>query len=243
MAGLFSDFGAQRGVGWCPAPLVVPMTGDAIRVLVVDDHPVFAEALALAIEASPRMSCVGVAADAEGALRMAYEVAADVIVMDAQLQEEDGIDTARSCLEDHPDAVVLVLSEHAPSSSLVRAALDTGASALLPKTTSLGVVVDTIPSLTEHCFTTDRDTVAMLCGPLTPRRLNRDSWGTDTLTRRERDILGLLVSGVDVQTASLRLGISVNTTRGYVKNLYRKLGVHNQLQLLAVARQRGLFEE
>jgi DNA-binding NarL/FixJ family response regulator len=235
---------ARRGIGACTAQRAVPMSGEAIRVLVVDDHPVFAEALALAIEASPRLSCVGVAADAVGALQMADEVTADVIVMDAQLRDEDGIDTARSCLQDHPDARVLVLSEHQPSASLVRAALDAGASALLPKTTSLGVVVDTIPSLTEHCFTTDRHTVAMLCGPVPARRpTSRDDPAGDTLTRRERDILGLLVSGIDLQTASLRLGISVNTTRGYVKNLYRKLGVHNQLQLLAVARQRGLFEE
>jgi len=63
----------------------------------------------------------------------------------------------------------------------------------------------------------------------------------DSLTHRERDILDLLVEGVDVQAAAIRLGITVNTARGYVKNLYRKLGVHNQLELLAVARRRELL--
>ena len=63
-----------------------------------------------------------------------------------------------------------------------------------------------------------------------------------TLTGRERDILSLLVSGVDLQATALRLGITVNTARGYVKNLYRKLGVHNQLELLAVTRERGLLD-
>ena len=61
------------------------------------------------------------------------------------------------------------------------------------------------------------------------------------MTGRERDILSLLAGGVDLQAAARRLGITVNTA-GYVKNLYRKLGVHNQLELLAVARERGLLE-
>ncbi len=70
----------------------------------------------------------------------------------------------------------------------------------------------------------------------------RRSRGSDLLTKREHDILSLLVSGVDLRSAAARLGITVNTARGYVKNLYRKLGVHNQLELLAVARERGLLE-
>jgi len=62
-----------------------------------------------------------------------------------------------------------------------------------------------------------------------------------TRTQHRAD-LSLLVSGVDLRSAAARLGITVNTARGYVKNLYRKLGVHNQLELLALARERGLLE-
>ncbi len=51
-----------------------------------------------------------------------------------------------------------------------------------------------------------------------------------------------MVRGVDLQNAAARLGITVNTARGYVKTLYRKLGVHNQLELVALARERGLLE-
>jgi DNA-binding NarL/FixJ family response regulator len=220
-----------------------PVSAGAIRVLVVADQPVFAEALALAINGSAHMACVGVASDAEGVRLVCDEMAADVIVMDAQLGDGDGIETARSCLEAVPDARVLLLSEHPPTASLVRAAVDAGASALLPKTANLASVVEVIPSLTGHGFTTDKDTVRMLCGPASTRSSGRRQHEPGALTRRERDILWLLVNGIDLQTASVRLGISVNTSRGYVKNLYRKLGVHNQLELVAVARRRGLLEE
>jgi DNA-binding NarL/FixJ family response regulator len=219
------------------------MSGEAIRVLVLADQPVFAEALALAIDASPPLACIGVASDVEGVLRVCAETAADVIVMDAQLSGGDGIDTARSCLEVVPDARVLMLSENLPTAALVRAAVDAGASALLSKTANLASVVEAIPSLTGDGFTIDKDTVRMLCGPASPGSPGRRQHEPGALTRRERDILWLLVNGIDLQTASVRLGISVNTSRGYVKNLYRKLGVHNQLELVAVARRRGLLEE
>ena len=53
----------------------------------------------------------------------------------------------------------------------------------------------------------------------------------------------MLDRGIDLPTASEKLGISVNTTRGYVKNLYRKLDVHSQVELLAVARDKGLLDD
>jgi len=143
----------------------------------------------------------------------------------------------------------MVLTDQGPNAELIRGAVEAGASAVFPKATSLGVVVSALPTLSEYLFTTDKRTIVALCdrpptrapalsqnGQLRPSEPN-------PLTRRERDILTLLDSGVDLPSASDRLGISVNTTRGYVKNLYRKLDVHSQVELLAVARERGLLEE
>ncbi len=210
-----------------------------LRVMVVDDHPVFAEALALAMDAAGEMSCVATAPDADEAQRLAAETRPDVIVMDLVLNGTDGIAATRSLRERHPGTRVLVLTGQAPTASLVQAAADAGASALLSKAVSLSVVVETIASLTDHCFTVDRKTLGVLCAPALAGRAGPS---VALLTRREQDILGLLVSGVDLQTGSVRLGITLNTARGYVKNLYRKLGVHNQLELLAVAREKGLLE-
>jgi DNA-binding NarL/FixJ family response regulator len=220
-----------------------PRNGDgSLTVMVVDDHPVFAEALALAINASGQMSCVAIAPDADEAQRLAGETEPDVIVMDVGLDGTDGIAATRSLRERHPDTRVLVLTGQPPTAPLVHAAAEAGASALLSKVASLNVVVETISSLTDDCFTLDRRTVDVLCAPALSGQVARTRPAAALLTRREQDILGLLVSGVDLQTASVRLGITVNTARGYVKNLYRKLGVHNQLELLAVAREKGLLE-
>jgi SARP family transcriptional regulator, regulator of embCAB operon len=160
--------------------------------------------------------------------------------MEIVLRGEDGIALTREITSRHPETCVLVLTGQDPSPTLVQAAAEARASGFLPKFASLGAVVDAIALLSPDCFVTDRDVIALLCEQR-PARAGASGSKTDTLTNRERDILELLMEGVDVQSASLRLGISVNTARGYVKNLYRKLGVHNQLELLAVARRRDLL--
>ncbi len=213
-----------------------------ITVMVVDDHPVFAEALALAIEATGELACVGTAPDVEKAARLADERQPDVTVMDLQLEGTDGVTGTRQLLDRHPEMRVLVLTGLPLSPTLVHDVADSGASGLLPKSASLGVVVDTIPALGGHSFAVDRQSLIGLCESAGGSEVHRGR-GSSLLTGRERDILALLVSGVDLQTAAVRLGITVNTARGYVKNLYRKLGVHNQLELLAVARERGLLDE
>ncbi len=210
-------------------------------VLIVDDHEVFAEALALAIDAQPDLSCAGVAAVAEEALALADQKRPTAAVVDLALAGGDGISLTRDLLKGHPGLRVLILTGRAPSAALVKESLDAGASAFLPKVVSLGAVVATISRLSDECFTLDNETVRSLCNPDRGRQRAAES-RPGALTRRERDILELLVAGVDPQTAATRLGITVNTARGYVKNLYSKLGVHNQLELLAVARRRGLLD-
>jgi DNA-binding NarL/FixJ family response regulator len=210
------------------------------EVLIVDDHPVFAEALALAIDGSNQLRCVGVATTAGEALSLAAEARPDAVVMDVGLGEDDGIALTREITSRHPATRVLVLTGQNPEPALVQASAEARASGFLPKIVSLGTVVDAVGLLSRDCFITDREIIGTLCAQR-PARPDVNIPQEDTLTNRERDILELLVEGVDVQTASLRLGITVNTARGYVKNLYRKLGVHNQLELLAMARRRDLL--
>ncbi len=218
------------------------MAGGPLKVIVVDGHPVVAEALALAIDATGELSCVGTACDADEALALAEKTCPDVAVMDIQPDKADRVLGTRRLLERHPGIRVLVLTGLQLSPSLVRDVADSGACGVLPKSASLGAVVETIPSLRSPCFTLDRASLrALVVAP--GAASGRRGAGASLLTNREQDILTLLVSGVDLQRASVRLGITVNTARGYVKNLYRKLGVHNQLELLAVARERGLLDE
>jgi DNA-binding NarL/FixJ family response regulator len=209
--------------------------------MIVDNHAVFAQALAMAIDSSSELRCAGVASTAEGALSLAEQAQPDAVVMDIGLGDGDGIALTREITSRFPETRVLILTGQNPSPSLVQASAEARASGFLPKVVSLSAVVDAVHLLSTECFVTDRDLIGALCAQQRPARSSASAAQADTLTHRERDILELLVEGVDVQAAALRLGITVNTARGYVKNLYRKLGVHNQLELLAVARRRDLL--
>jgi DNA-binding NarL/FixJ family response regulator len=222
--------------------------GEPATVMVVADHAIFAEALALAIDTAGSMSCVAVAEGAEQAVRLAASVRPDVAIVELDPGVEN-FSTIRALLETRPTLRILVLTEQSPSPGLVKSAVEAGAAAVFPKTTSLGVVVAAIPNLSDYLFTTDRRTITALCetaGSAAPTHANTNTnhhQPSNPLTRREQDILALLDRGIDLPTASDKLGISVNTTRGYVKNLYRKLDVHSQVELLAVARDMGLLDE
>ena len=131
--------------------------------MVVADHAVFAEALALAIDDAGSMSCVAVADGAEQALRLAAHMSPDVAVINLDPDDEEDFKTIRALLEARPTLHVLLLTEQSPSPRLVQGAVEAGAAAVFPKTTSLGVVVAAIPRLSDHLFTTDRRTITALC--------------------------------------------------------------------------------
>lgn len=215
--------------------------GGPLKVMVADDHLVFAQALALAIDATGELACVGTAQDMEGAIGIADEFQPDVAVVDVHLDGTDGLAGTRRLLDRDPGLRVLVLTGVPLSRTLARDVAAAGAAGLLPKSASLEQVVETLPLLRPHSFVLDRQQLAAVLGAEADTAVARRNQ-SGLLTGREGDILSLLVSGVDLQSAAARLGITVNTARGYVKNLYRKLGVHNQLELLAVARERRLLE-
>ncbi len=234
--------GAWRVYDGAPAAVSDREEDKHVRVMVVDGHRIFAEALAQAIDDADRMRCVAIATSGGDAARLACECEPDVVVIDAP-EGADGMATTRALCDQHPGLRVLVLTGP-PDPSVVRTAADAGAAGLLPKSATLDVVCETISALTSLCFTVDRQTVHVLCGSARPKPGPEPAAARPIgpLTRREHDILALMLRGVDLRQASSRLGITVNTARGYVKNLYRKLGVHNQLELVAVARERGLLD-
>jgi DNA-binding NarL/FixJ family response regulator len=236
-------------------PLAVATSGAAVMrtsvttsvrpltVVIVDDHPVFADALALAIDTCEHLSCVGTAADIDRAISLVEETAPDAVVMDINLGTCDGITATRQLRARHPRTRVLILTGQHLDRSLALAALDAGASGLLPKGTRLSVVVDTIPALRDDIFAIDRGILPTLIGPTSTAAAPSQRGGSRKLTAREQQILEMLADGIDVQSAAVRLGLSPNTCRGYIKSLLTKLGAHSQLEALAIARSTGVLDK
>jgi DNA-binding NarL/FixJ family response regulator len=216
----------------------------AQRVLIVDDHLAFAEAVAIAIDLQGDLECVGATPNIEEALRLVRDRSPDVVLMDVYLPGIDGIEGTRRIKATNPATRVLIITGHTELDILTQAAT-AGASGFLPKESSLQEVVDAIRVPIDDKIVVDSSTLAALIERLrdTERASAKQARDTARLTRRELEVLVLMREGLDPQTIASRLGISVHTCRGHVKSVLLKLGAHSQLEAVVIAAREGLLPE
>ncbi|NUR09362.1 MAG: response regulator transcription factor [Nocardioidaceae bacterium] len=212
----------------------VGAAGGIRRVLVVDDHTVFAQLLRRALEDEPDLECVGIAATVRDAQEMAVRLRPDTVLMDVQLRDGDGVAATTDLVAADPEIRVVVVSAFIDGTLLRRAAA-AGACALQPKDGDLDEMLHAVRTARAGTFAVHP-------------RLLREAVTSDpvdlrvpTLTSRESDVLQMLAAGLDTGVIARELGISVNTCRSYVKNLLVKLGAHSQLEAVVVAMRSGLI--
>jgi DNA-binding NarL/FixJ family response regulator len=206
-----------------------------IDVVVIDDHRTFADLLALALAGEPDMNCVGTADSVEAGLCLVESVRPDVVVMDVQIGDDDGILATARLIERHPTTRVVVLTAHADRHVLNRAS-DAGACALLPKDGSLSEMLSALRTARRGGLVVHPQLLRKIVGTVRPVGQSY----VPPLTRREHQVLQLLADGLDARTVSKQLDISLNTCRGYIKSLLLKLEAHSQLEAVAIASRNGL---
>ncbi len=207
---------------------------EIITVAVVDDHTTFSELLSRALDAEPDVTCVGIAADAVTGARIVERTRPDVVVMDVQLGEDDGIALTAQLTARHPGLRVVVLTARTDA-LLVQRAGAAGACCLLPKDGSLEEVLSSIRSARAGGLTVHPLLMKTL---MTPQQRTP---ATARLTGREREVLALLSEGRSARLIARELKISEHTARGHVKKLLVKLDAHSQLEAVSVAIRQGLL--
>lgn len=217
-----------------------PRSGDAaesITVLVVDDHQTFAELLALALGAEPALRYIGHARNSAEADAMVADLDPDVVLMDVQLPDVDGLTTTERLVAKHPDLRVVVLTAHSDPSLVTRAAA-AGACGFLPKDGALRDVLQALRTAHRGGMVVPAHLLAgALAQPVVPVTTPQPS----ALTAREQDVLRLMGNGMDVRAIARDLGISPHTCRGYVKSILAKLDAHSQLEAVMTAIRLGLL--
>jgi DNA-binding NarL/FixJ family response regulator len=214
------------------------VTGTPIRVLVVDHHQTFAELLGLALAGQPDLSYVGHATTGAEATRLVGELRPDVVLMDVDLPDCDGIATTEQLRIDHPGTRIVVLTASTELTLVGRAAA-AGASGVLTRNGALGDVLNAVYTAHGGGMTVSSRLLAGLLR--NPPQKPAGAVVAGGLTGREHDVLRLMGEGLDTRAITRRLGISVHTCRGYVKSVLAKLEVHSQLEAVAVATRRGLL--
>lgn len=213
-----------------------------IEVLVVDDHRVFGDAMCIAVNLQPDMSCKGAVATAEEAVSQVGVRCVDVVLLDVGLPGMDGITAIGALRERCPDLRAILLTADTRPETLL-AAVEAGADGFLPKGFPFTRVLQAIRHV-EHELVAEPLSLNRAIRRVAdeqPRRHRPGNDPTADLTEREFEILLLLAEGLPVKQVAQRLDVSVNTCRGHVAALLRKLEVHSQLAAVVKAARLGML--
>jgi DNA-binding NarL/FixJ family response regulator len=208
-----------------------------VRVLVVDDHQMFATSLAHALQSEPDLRVVGQATSVTGARNLMASAAPDVVLLDHRLPDGDGVGAIAGLHRIRPSAKIVVLTA-TTSDRLLVAAMEAGAAGFIAKTQRLDDVIAGVRAAAQG----ESVVSAKLLTRLLPRLQRRNGGRGAELTEREREILDLLARGLSNADIARQLTISVHTVRNHVANLSAKLGAHSKLEVLSIAVREGLVE-
>jgi len=204
-----------------------------IRVVLVDDHPMFREGVRFTLERTADIEVVGEAADGTAAVAAVADTAPDVVVMDLAMPGTSGLEATRMIVEAAPDVAVLVLTMSEQDTALF-AALRAGARGYLVKGAPGEEVVSAIRSVAAGHVLIGAPVAARTLEVLTvpePRE-QPDQDDDHGLTEREREVLGLLARGLTNQQIAGRLIISPITARNHVSNILMKLQLRSRRDVI-----------
>jgi len=214
-----------------------------VRVLVVQDHPLLASAIARVLESEDDMTVVGIAQRGDQAAEMAASEKPSVVLMDFRLPDSSGPTAAARIRAAVPEVAIVFHSADESETALLDA-IDAGATAYLTKKATADQIVEAVrrASIGEVLIP-----VALFAKAIARQRkvvterLAREKLVAE-FTPRELDVLRLLAEGVDTGTVAERLGIASHTVEWHVRHLIEKLGVHSKLQAVIAAARMGLIE-
>jgi len=214
-----------------------------IRVMVVDDHPMWRDAVARDLTEAG-YEVVATVADGAQALRVAGPARPDVVVLDLQLPDMSGVEVTRGLRAAHPAARVLVLSASGEQQDVLDA-VKAGAVGYLLKSAAGPEFLDAVRRTAGGDAVFTPGLAALVLGEF--RRLALGSGGdaadTPRLTERETEILRMVATGLSYRQIATRLVLSHRTVQNHVQNTLGKLQLHNRVELVRYAIEHGLTGE
>jgi two-component system nitrate/nitrite response regulator NarL len=215
----------------------------AVRVLVVQDHPLLASAIAAVLNTHDDLIVVGIAASGKQAARFAATERPSVVLMDFILPDMTGPVAAARIRSEVPDAVIVFHSAENSETALLDA-IDAGATAYLTKEATADQLIEAVQraAVGEVLIPVGLFAKAIARQQKVVTDLEARNKLLAEFTPRELDVLRLLAEGVDTATLAERLGVAPHTIEWHVSHLIEKLNVHSKLQAVVAAARLGLIE-
>ena len=211
---------------------------EPLRVLIADDHPVYRDGVRALLGSLPGIELVGEAEDGDAAVRLAEELAPDVVLMDLGMPGRNGIEATRAITSRRPGASVLVLTMFEDDES-VFSAMRAGARGYLLKDADRDELIRAIDAI-GHGGAIFGASVARRVQAFFAGSADRRAVPFPELTAREREVLDRIARGEANPFIAARLAISTKTVRNHVSTILDKLMVADRSQAIVRAREAGL---
>jgi DNA-binding NarL/FixJ family response regulator len=210
-----------------------------IRIMIADDHEIVRNGLRSLIENERDMEVIAEAGNGRDAVRIALELAPDVVIMDIAMPDLNGIEAARQIITALPGIKVIALSMHADK-RYVMEMLKAGASGYILKDSAFEELACAIRTTLKNRTYLSPSITEIVIGDYVQLALAANGTAFSLLSAREREVLQLLAEGSSTAQIAERLGISVKTVETYRQHIIEKLDIRSIAELTKYAIREGL---
>ena len=212
---------------------------ESIRVLIVDDHPIVRQGLATVLEQEEDIAVVGQAADGVEAVAQARDLLPDIILMDLQMPQMDGVEAITQILGDELDTHIIILTTFATDDYIFRG-IEAGARGYLLKDSPPDEVVKAIRTVQRGDSLIEPRVASRLLDRL--GQLSHPPAPGSVLSKREIEVLQLMSTGAANKDIASQLLIGQSTVKTHIVRIFSKLGVNGRTEAVAEAVKKGIIQ-
>lgn len=212
---------------------------DRVRVLIADDHPLFRDGMRTLLGSLPNYEVTGEAANGADAVILARERQPDIVLMDLQMPQVNGIEATRQIVQTSPHIGVVVVTMFEDDDS-VFAALRAGARGYVLKGADQAEIVRVLEAVMRGEALFGPSIAARLMSYFAAPRSQAQAGLFPELTEREREVLHLIARGRSNADIAAELVLSLKTVRNHVSNIFSKLQVADRAEAMVRAREAGM---
>ena len=212
-----------------------------IRVLIVDDQEILAEGVRRLLDSCADIDVVAVVGTLSDAVDTSMTLHPDVVLMDYQLPDGDGVTAVARIKHDNPDVQVVMLTGSGDDERLARRAFEVGCCGFLGKSRSVEDLLAVVRAAFAGEVLITPSMLLRLLPPVNQPALHKSGGVGAGLSRREFEVLGVMAEGGTDKDIANRLFVSLNTARKHTQNIIRKLGAHSKLEAVVIAVRKGVI--
>lgn len=220
------------------------MSKENIKILIVEDHMVARMGIAIVVEKTPNLKLLGQASDGQEGLMLAQKLKPDVILMDIGLPKIDGIEATRKIKELGLNSAVLMFTSR-DSNEDVFAALRAGADGYIMKGSNEQTLINAIEAVSQGAGWLDPQIARVVLSGINEQKETEEvkTKGTKNkygLTKKELEVLSLIVDGLSNNEIAQKLVVSLSTTKAHVHSILQKLYLSDRTKAAITALKEGL---